>query len=295
MIFTERHFDFLTGKTKVEVFMKQVSPHPEGSCSRGDAIRVAARGLIPVAVYRRMSELLNMWAVLQREGLAAWRLLSQFDGALVTHQFRSLQCPFRFRRIPSHVGVIIQNVFRREYCRFPARYTPRVIIDGGAFIGDLTCLWASQFPHARIIGLEPNADSFELARLNSSCFGERVTLLQAGLWSECRRLQIVGVESSTRVLASKSGDGMVEAIDLGTLLKKFSLDRVDILKLDIEGAEEEVLSERCIPWLGRISCIIVEFHGGKIEDEITPRLTKAGFTARRFRSLVYFTKPSHKV
>jgi FkbM family methyltransferase len=246
--------------------MRQIISGLGSSNSKGDMIRVVGRRLVPTDIYRQISKFLNMWAVVRSEGPATWKLLNHFDGESITHQFQSLKYPFSFRRVKSHVGVIVQNVFRREYDHFPSGYKPRVIIDGGAFIGDLTCLWASEFPDARIIGLEPNVENFELASQNSRPFGERVTLLQSGLWSECCRLNIDGTERGARVSVCKKGRGMVDAVGLGTLLKKFSLDSVDILKLDIEGAEKEVLSERCIAWLDRISCIIGEFHGKEIQD-----------------------------
>jgi FkbM family methyltransferase len=161
------------------------------------------------------------------------------------------------------------------------------MIDAGAFIGDLTCFWATEYPNARIFALEPNNENFELARRNCLPFGERVTLMRAGLWSECCQLDVTGSEWGARAVGSASGE--VAAVDVPFLLEKFSLKKVDVLKLDIEAAEKEVLSNGCLQWLDRIGCLIVEFHGHEIEADVTARLIGAGFSNRRFRSLVFFT------
>jgi FkbM family methyltransferase len=260
---------------------------------RGDVFRVLARRLLPKVLYHRVSGLLNMLAVARREGFAGCRVMSPLDGGVVVHRFRSLRHPFTFQRTESHVGAVIQSIFRREYSKLPKQFEPRVFIDAGAFIGDLTCLWATEFPQARVVALEPNADNFGFAQRNTRPFGNRIILLRAGLWSDCGRMDMTGANWGARLEAGQPGQGTVQVLDVGALMGQLSLERIDVLKLDIEGAESRVLSEGCLQWLDRVSCLIVEFHGDHIEKEVTSRLVEQGLRGRRFRSLVYFTRRDH--
>jgi hypothetical protein len=46
---------------------------------------------------------------------------------------------------------------------------------------------------------------------------------------------------------------------MDTLLREHGVDRVDVLKVDIEGAEKEVFAS-CSSWIDRVGVLIVEFH-----------------------------------
>jgi len=52
---------------------------------------------------------------------------------------------------------------------------------------------------------------------------------------------------------------LVPAITVGTLMRNFGLDEIDILKLDIEGAEREVFGDTSA-WIGEVDALIVALH-----------------------------------
>jgi len=51
----------------------------------------------------------------------------------------------------------------------------------------------------------------------------------------------------------------VKALTVNDLLDNYGLERIDILKIDIEGAEKEVFSNSS-SWLGKVDAIIIELH-----------------------------------
>lgn len=57
----------------------------------------------------------------------------------------------------------------------------------------------------------------------------------------------------------------VRTIRLGSVLAR--LDRVDLIDLDVQGAELEVLSEAA-PWLGRVRRVHVETHTPEIDERL---------------------------
>ncbi len=255
--------------------------------------RHLARRFVPRAAYQALRDLANLRAIFIKEGAAKCRALASRDGAEVTLTFKSLRQPFTFRRINSHVDGIVQNVLRGEYDAHPPMSDPKVMIDAGGFIGDLTCHWATRYPQARIITLEPNPENFRFAQLNIDRYAPNALLLNMGLWSCNTRLGIAGEEMGSHLVDDPADAAeSIAVIDVPTLMKEQGLTHIDVLKLDIEGAEAQVLGDTAAAWLPLVTMLIVEMHGQHIEDAILPPMQQAGFQARRFRSLVYFTRPA---
>jgi hypothetical protein len=74
------------------------------------------------------------------------------------------------------------------------------------------------------------------------------------------------------VASSDSYD--IKAVTIDTLLKKSGFDKIDILKLDIEGAEREIFSKNFDSWLDKVDIIMIELH-----DRIKKGCTKAFYSA----------------
>lgn len=75
----------------------------------------------------------------------------------------------------------------------------------------------------------------------------------------------------------------VEALNYANILKKFRLKTCDVLKLDIEGAEVELLESMKDEEIQQISQITIEFHSfmgyysSKVSDRIVNRIKQLGF------------------
>ena len=69
----------------------------------------------------------------------------------------------------------------------------------------------------------------------------------------------------------------MRCLDLATLVKQNSHSHVDLLKLDIEGGEQDLLSCN-LEWLKRVDAIIAEFHPGQVDySGLTTKLQEEGF------------------
>jgi hypothetical protein len=75
-------------------------------------------------------------------------------------------------------------------------------------------------------------------------------------------------------------------VTVTSLMKQFKLDFIDLLKMDIEGAEDPVISEGG-RWLSKVRMICLETHGSVIEKRLIPLLTGRGFTCTRIRNVWY--------
>jgi hypothetical protein len=78
---------------------------------------------------------------------------------------------------------------------------------------------------------------------------------------------------------------------MAEVLRQSPSGTIDILKLDIEGAEYEILRPPT-PWLASVNCIVIELHGEAAHRDIPVWLSNAGFTVERHRSLLFCNRLS---
>jgi methyltransferase FkbM-like protein len=74
-------------------------------------------------------------------------------------------------------------------------------------------------------------------------------------------------------------------VSIPTLLERFSVPFVDVLKVDIEGAEESVFLANPDAWLDRVGLILIELHGPAAERAVVSALERSGFARKRYRSI----------
>jgi FkbM family methyltransferase len=137
----------------------------------------------------------------------------------------------------------------------------KVIIDCGANIGLTSLYLASSYPAARVYSVEADPDNFAMLRQNTES-EPRIVPIHA-----C----IVPVPQATVCFDNRgpawgrksdaTGSGIVvPALTVDELLSRYAIDRVDLLKMDIEGAEREVLAAG--KYLDAVQHVVAELHDG---------------------------------
>lgn len=190
---------------------------------------------------------------------------------------------------------------------FPYPGQPRTIVDLGANVGVAAVWFAERFPEARILAIEPDADNFGLLAENIRSY-PNVTARQAAVWSKHTRLSLVdGGQGSWSYYTCPVGNyyeggatGMTEAIcsgrlvdgcTVGELLDDEGIGQVDILKVDIEGAEIEIFADSPA-WISRINTIVIELHDSLIPGatEVFDSATKAFMTRFKHGHMAMVTR-----
>ena len=256
-----------------------------------DAIRRAIRQRIGYnsKIYRTGAKFLNFISVVWKEGMSTWQTLNKLQSqnsepaSPVSVGLRKLKYPIRLRPNTADAGTVINNVIREEYGKFSPAKEPEWLIDAGGYIGDTASYFLSRFPELKAIVLEPNQPSYEIALHNLEPYGTRATLLNKALWTSNGTLQFGG--SSTGASVQDKGIE-VDGISIPTLLDKFSISRLNILKMDIEGAERLIFSKPD-EWLHRVDLIIIEIHGPEILSVISHVLQEYQFSMKQYRSIWY--------
>lgn len=187
------------------------------------------------------------------------------------------------------------HIFAARWCEVPIPLNPRLIVDAGANVGYASVFYANAYPGASIIALEPDANNLETARLNVAPYPQ-VELLRAGLWSQDGALEISNpAESSWAFALREATSGSVPGISVPTLLGRSGHDRIDILKLNIEGGEQELFTNGWEEWLPRVNVVLVQTHGEQCEKTVATAMSEAGFRLVRERPARLYVHPASEI
>lgn len=174
------------------------------------------------------------------------------------------------------------DIFERQVYRFRPTGPAPFIIDGGANVGLGVAYFKRTWPGSAVLAFEPDPDVFAVLTRNVAALGwADVRLERKALWVSAGPLEFASEGSDSGSLVNRFDRGRVTRVD-GVRLAEY-LDRpVDLLKLDIEGAETDVLAD-CEPRLGNVRNLFVEYHSfaGRPQtlDRLLGVLARAGFRA----------------
>jgi FkbM family methyltransferase len=186
---------------------------------------------------------------------------------------------------------VFEQVFLNDDYRPALSVSPlELVVDCGAYVGYSAAYFLSANPAVRVLAVEPDAENFALLAQNLAPYGSRAMLCHAALWSHQTELSIDrtgyrdGRHWARQVQPCGASDGpRVTGLDMTTLLDQHHIDRVSVLKVDIEGAEATVFAGGADAWLPRINAIIIELHDDSPfgpATEIVHRACRNRFTIR---------------
>jgi FkbM family methyltransferase len=150
------------------------------------------------------------------------------------------------------------EIIEQQIYRFEARGRAPYIIDGGANIGLSVYYFKQLYPAARVVAFEPDETLFAVLERNVRRWGfQHVELVRRALWSAETTLAF-RADGALGGRVTEAGGGAEVSVQTARLRDYLDRD-VDLLKLDIEGAETEVLLD-CADLLPRAEHVFVEYH-----------------------------------
>ena len=198
-----------------------------------------------------------------------YALWGKMTSSLVTIKINTTECKHPILvRVPSSDVPTYRHILKLSEYDFSVETAPKIIIDAGANIGLASVFFANRFPSATIIAIEPEQSNFKILTSNVAPY-PNIIPLQAALWHKNEVINLVdpglgkwGFMTLASVPKHDNSSALchsVEAISMEKILHDFNIDKVDILKIDIEGAEMEVFQDSS-PWIEKINSIIIELH-----------------------------------
>jgi FkbM family methyltransferase len=179
-----------------------------------------------------------------------------------------------------------EEIFKEEVYRFSTKKANPRIIDGGANIGLSVIYFKKHFPKSRITAFEADPKIALVCKENLISHGiQDVEVHSKALWFKEAELSFhqEGADGG-KVVSSDENHTKIPAVPLAQYID----EPVDFLKLDIEGAEWEVLNS-CRKELHSVDKLFVEYHSFSNQTQILPELLEL-LRSSGFR--VFITSPS---
>jgi FkbM family methyltransferase len=227
----------------------------------------------PFQLMRRLCSDLRLFSRLLRFR-DALRLVAGGDQsqAVISVFSTELGRPIALRRNTSDLDVV-RKILSAHECAVDRAPSAKLVVDAGANIGISTAYFAKVYPEARIYAIEPEPSNFALLKRNCQAL-PNVVLQHAALWSSPTRLSIVDPSAAKWAFAVREdGAGAVRGVTVDELLRDSGQSRIDLLKLDIEGAEKALFSKGTELWLDKVGVILIELH-----DRYVPGCSRAFYS-----------------
>lgn len=150
----------------------------------------------------------------------------------------------------------------------------KFIIDAGANIGCAMLYLHSYFPKAQIICIEPEKTNFELLEKNVilNNLRNQIVCVRKALWNTTTELELRRIDFSNdgfHVIAEGITHEIIDKVSTCTIPELANENQIDILKIDIEGAEKTIFTDQkhLQVFLPQTQSIIMEVHQEHISDE----------------------------
>lgn len=160
------------------------------------------------------------------------------------------------------------DVFVGRQYDFAMPIEPKWIIDLGANIGLSSVFFRLKYPGATIVAVEPQLENYKLLQKNVAD-DKNIFTVQAAVWSHETELDIydpgIGEWGFQVVENPKVSGGKVKGITLDRIMAMYGIREIDVLKVDIEGAEYQLFKEGNQTWLQNVKILAIELHENSVE------------------------------
>lgn len=208
---------------------------------------------------------LKNWPVLLKDKM--------LGGNNILYRFRSgevIECRTKSTDINEAVVVLSGIEYAEQYCRLDTEIQP-VIIDVGANIGSFSIYAHRVNKHLNptIYAFEPHPDNAKLSEANfkrNSLANYHILQKAVAGTDGVSSFDISGAFDSFKLNANSTEIIEVETVKLSTFCSSNSIDKIHLLKMDIEGGEYDVI-ENDLDFINKkVEVMFIEYHNFDIDD-----------------------------
>jgi FkbM family methyltransferase len=183
---------------------------------------------------------------------------------------------------------ILYDIFVEDEYGIQLNIDPQVIIDIGSNVGASLIYFALKYPEANLFGYEPDPHAFRTLARNVDGF-KNIEIKQAAVAAEEGELEFFvdpdsSMSSSLRCRRDRQKKILVQTTTLDSILDEHGVERVDLLKFDVEGAEYEMFKN--FRQMERVNNVIGELHVDLIDaskEQFTALLNKFNLHEEKLR------------
>lgn len=173
-----------------------------------------------------------------------------------------------------------KEIFNQNTYKFRSSTQSPFIIDCGAYIGTSILYFKDLYPTCKILGFEPDPDNYKILEKNIKtwCF-EDVEILNEAIWTSNGFVDFQINGDMTGHVNEKNSNETTNKVKSTRLLDLLD-QKINFLKIDIEGAEYDVFKD-CKNNLNNVENLFIEYHSKFYEEhkliEILDILHKSNF------------------
>lgn len=153
---------------------------------------------------------------------------------------------------------IFTQMFIYKQYDFAIQGEVKSIVDLGANNGMSALFFHAKYPTAIIYAIEPDKKNFEALKINVQNIKQIIPINKA-IWKDDGYVNLDSGDSWTVRVDMESGINTVESITMDTLILKYQLKQIDLLKIDIETAEKELFDGKT-DFLEVVKNLVIELH-----------------------------------
>ncbi len=175
--------------------------------------------------------------------------------------------------------IILSEIFALRVYETPATRI-ETIMDLGANVGYASIWYSHFYPYARILAVEPETENFGMLVKNCQVL-ENITCHQAAIWDKKATLVLQDASlpnSNFQFDVQESGKdaSAVQATTIPDLMEMHKIKKIDLLKMDIENAEQAVFAGD-VRWLKHVRYMQVEVHSAQANENLFQALKDARY------------------
>jgi len=185
---------------------------------------------------------------------------------------------------------MLYEIFLDQAYRLPGSvsFENGVIVDAGANIGMTAMYLSGRFPDAAVYCIEPATENIQVLKMNLApgLSTGKVHITQAALYARDGEINISNDKWAYNIAIDSAGYTTVPATSMDSFLQKNKLERIDLLKIDVEGAEAFIFFPNA-GWLTKVNAILIEIHTAEMLTAIQSVLSAAGFHCYNWQYSVF--------
>jgi FkbM family methyltransferase len=179
-----------------------------------------------------------------------------------------------------------------------------VVIDVGGFIGDFALYAVKRLNARKVVVCEPSPRNWALLLKNiaNNSYQDRIEPVNKAVTAngENVMMNIDAPDDQQSMVSAHCENAQpmssVPGISLGQLLRDHSVEYVDLLKIDVEGAEYAILEGTSSDVFRRVRNIVFEYHdiegGWAMLESVNQRLIREGYTLHLHKGLGWASRLS---